>query len=667
VIAQQPLAAAGQTPAEQVWLLAVGDLLARYRRMRGDAVHYRAGWSGHGLAVEVAVERALGPALAAYDLAQFNAACRASAVEGLEQGQALAEWLSAWPDPADSYLTLDPEAIDKVWAALRRLWDAGHLRHELRVGPVCPRCATPLSAAEAIRRSAEREAHSAWLCLPLLEAGQVQDAYLLAWTPAAWTVFGLVALAVHPQADYALVELPMGRGYSPLRLVLAEAALERTLNSPYRLVRRLPGKALRSARYRPLFTFLPASEDANQVVLSESVPLDRGSGVAPVSPAYDSLSLALAAAHNLPLSELIDQGGRLTDAAGAWRGLMPLDAEPLLLEDLRTRGLLFREETETRAQALCPYCDTPLLPLARPVWLVGSWSVGRDRAWGVPLPVWACDRCGHEVCVGGLADLLVLADRSGTARTDLDAGQIDPHRPAVDRLVFPCERCGGTMRRLSPVLDAAWEAAVIPWALSPEPGPADVAIGLGDRELGWLGDLTEMAALLRGSLAWGQAVALPEGGIESAWDQRQPAPADALRWAAYTGVTPDQAEQDLLRPLWAWVYKQTGSQDAEITLPPQPGAAEGMGGDQVPARLRQAVSVVTEALEECDLPRATRELTALAGDLSGLHAPRPSERAGLIDMLSRLLAPFVPHLAEAIYQAGGHTTSVHLAGWPALS
>jgi len=667
VIAQQPLAAAGQTPAEQVWLLAVGDLLARYRRMRGDAVHYQAGWSGHGLAVEIVVERALGPALAAYDLGRFNAACRASAVEAIERSQALAAWLGAWPDPADSYLTLDPAAIDKVWAALRRLWEAGQLRQELRIGPVCPRCATPLSAAEASRRSAKREAHSAWLCLPLIEAGQVQDAYLLAWIPAAWTVFGLVALAVHPQAGYALVELPMGEGYSPLRLVLAEAALERAVHGPYRLVRRLPGKALRGARFRPLFTFLPASKGANQVVLNESVPLDRGSGVMPVSPAYDPLSLALAAAHNLPRSELIDQGGRLTDAAGAWRGLMPLDAEPLLLEDLRTRGLLFREETETRAQALCPYCDTPLLPLARSVWLVGLWSVGRDRAWGTPLPVWACDRCGHEVCVGGIADLLVLADRSGAARTGLDSGQLDPHRPAVDRLVFRCEPCGGTMRRLSPVLDEAWEVAVLPWALSPEPGPADVAIGLGDRELGWLGDLTEMAALLRGSLAWGQAVTLPEAGIETAWDQRQSAPADALRWAAYTGVTPDQAEQDLLRPLWAWVYRQTGSQDAEITLPPQPGAAEGMGGDQVLARLRQAVSTVTEALEECDLPRATRELTALAGDLSGLYAPQPSERAGAIDMLSRLLAPFVPHLAEAIYQAGGHTTSVHLAGWPALS
>ncbi len=667
MIAQQPLAAAGQSPAEQVWLLAVGDLLARYRRMRGDMVHHQVGWSGHGLAVEVAVEGALGPALAGYDLGRFSAACRASAVEGIERGQVLAERLGVWSDPADGYLTLDPAAVDKVWFALQRLWEADHLKHEVRVGPVCPRCATPLSAAEVSRRSAAREASSAWLCLPWVESGQAQDAYLLAWTPAAWTVFGLVALAVHPQADYVLVELPAGRSHSPLRLVLAEAALDRTLHGPYRLVRRLPGKALRGARYRPLFTFLPASKGTNQVVVSESVPLDRGTGVMPVSPAFDSLSLQVAAAHKLPLPELIDQGGRLGDAAGPWRGLSPLDAEPVLLEDLRTRGLLFHEEAETRPQALCPYCETSLLPLARPVWMVGSWNVGRDRVWGVPLPVWACDRCGQAACVAGLADLLVLAGRSGAAPAGLDAGQIDPHRPAVDRLVFPCEQCGGTMRRVSAVLDAALEAAVLPWALSPEPGPADVAVGLGDRELGWLGDLTEMAALLLGSLAWGQAVTLPEGGIAEDSDPRQLTPADALRWAAYTGTSPDQAELDFMRPLWAWVDGQTGSQNvAGVAPPPRSGVEQEGSDDQLQARLRQAVSTVTESLEVCDLSQATRELTALAGDLSGSYRTHRSD-AEAIDTLSRLLAPFVPYLAEAVYQAGGHTTSVHLAGWPAVS
>jgi len=157
---------------------------------------------------------------------------------------------------------------------------------------------------------------------------------------------------------------------------------------------------------------------------------------------------------------------------------------------------------------------------------------------------------------------------------------------------------------------------------------------------------------------------------ETGWDQRQPTPADALRWAAYTGTTPGQAEQDFLRVLWALAQRQAGLPDgAGIASPPQPGAERGAGDERLEARLRLAVSTVTEALEACDLSRATRELTALAGDLSSSTVPQQWKvRDEAVEVLARLLAPFVPHLAEAIYQISGPTaTSVHLAGWPAVS
>ena len=223
------------------------------------------------------------------------------------------------------------------------------------------------------------------------------------------------------------------------------------------------------------------------------------------------------------------------------------------------------------------------------------------------------------------------------------------------------------MHRVAPVLDAALEAAVLPWASSPQPGPADVAVGLGDREVGWLGDLTEMAALLRGSLAWGQVVTLPGGDVGTEWDQRQITAADALRWAAYTGTTPAQAEEDFLQPLWAWVQQQSGSQGRVEAVSPQPGAEEGNLSVGLRARLRQVVLTVTEGLDGCDLSKATRELAALAGDL---FDPAMTEQPEIeaVETLGRLLAPFVPHLAEAIYQASSHpATSVHLAGWPAVS
>jgi isoleucyl-tRNA synthetase len=170
-IVQQPLAVAGQPRAEQVGLLALSDLLARYRSMRGNRVRCQRGWSCHGLPVELAVEGSLPAEMLGVDLAGFTAACHDEALHRLRAGEALAAELGVWIEPEDSYATLTPEAIADTWAAVKRLWDRGHLRRERIVAPVCPRCATPLSAAEARRHRLEAQSRSIWMQLPWIPTG----------------------------------------------------------------------------------------------------------------------------------------------------------------------------------------------------------------------------------------------------------------------------------------------------------------------------------------------------------------------------------------------------------------------------------------------------------------------------------------------------------------
>jgi isoleucyl-tRNA synthetase len=659
VVYQQPLLAAGQTEADQIRLLAVADLLTRTWYMQGDRVHRQVGWACHGLPIEVAVERSLGPDLADYDLARFSAACHHAAVEGIQRGEVLAERLGVWLDPAEVYATITLQAIGTVWGVLRRLWDAGRLECRRRVVSVCPRCATPLSVMEANRRVVEVEGSAIWLRVPW--EGE-PDTYFLVWSPVPWTLMGMVALAAHPNASYGLVELATREGLPAPRLMLSEAALDRTVAGRFRLIRKVSGRHLRGARYRPPFTFQPAGDTMGRVVLSEAVPLDQGTGLLPVTPGFDAQSLALAETHGLPVPELLDDWGNLVDSVTPWRGLSPLDAEPLLIDSLQARGLLFRRRNQARPQPLCPYCEAPLLPQAREVWSVetssGPWIVGRDRVWGTPLPVWVCERCREMACVAGLDDL--------SLRTGLEVEQMGLHRPAVDQLTFPCQACGGTMKRLAPVVDAAFETAVLPWAIAPQPGPADLAVGLGDRHLGWLGDLAETAALLRGTLAWEQAVALPEDEGDAVLGQERGQPADAVRWAAYTHTTPIQAERDFLRPLWGWVVPLL----MEPSIPEDEGGQAGELLDRwLHARLHSTSTSLTEALQACDPWRAAGQLASLLGDIAGWYTPhRPGGARQELGLLCRLLAPFVPHLAEAIYQRAESATgdSVHLAGWPSI-
>jgi isoleucyl-tRNA synthetase len=661
VLYQQPLGAAGQSPAAQVRLLATADLVARYRAMKGDAVHRQVGWTGHGLPVEVGVERTLGADVAGYDLARFNAACRQTAVEGKRQGAALAERLGVWLAADGTYDTLSPQAIGAVWGALRRLWAAGRLNYDHRVVPFCSRCATPLSEAEAARRSIEVETRSIWLRLPW--DGEA-NAYVLVWTPQPWTLVGMVALAAHPDVSYILVELTGDQAHPPARLLLSEPALNRTLNETYKIVRRLSGKALSGTHCHLPFTFLPAGTGAGCMVLSRDVPLDRGTGLLPVTPTFDMLSLTLAQDRDLPVPHFLDDWGGLGDSITPWQGLSPLDAEPLLVEDVRARGLLFREQSAAGQRVLCPHCETPLLPLDWSVWLVEMgdepWIVGRDRAWGAPLPLWICERCGEELCVAGLDDL--------AHRTGLDADQIEPHRPAVDRLTFACETCGGTMHRVAAVIDAAFEAAVLPVATATHPIPADLAIGLGDRDRGWLGDLTGLAGLMHDSPAWQQAMALAEGMPETGWSLERVTPADALRWAAYTGTTPERAEHEFLRPLWqVFVALHEPPPVMETEAVPPSGECRDLFDRWLLARLYQATGAVSQALEIGKPGRAAGELAALVSDLGDWYVPHhPGGDSQVLATLSQLLAPFVPHLAEAIHrQAKGRAApSVHLTAWP---
>jgi len=664
-VALQPLLAAGMPSSEQVGLLATGDLITRYQAMRGWPVRRHGGWICHGLSVELAVERALDPELPGHDLATFCAACREAAIEGVEEGEALAGRLAVWPEPEATFLSLEPQAVGLVWGALRRLWDGGRLKRERRVTPVCPRCATPLSSSEAARRAVEVEARSAWVRLPW---GDEPDTYLLVWTPAPWTLVGMVAVAANPGTDYALVEALAGEDLSPDqaaarsgRLLVAEPALKRAIPGDYRIVRRLSGRSLRGSRYRPPFTFLATEAGTGQVLLSDAVPVDNGTGLWPVTPAFDAPSLAMAERHGLPIPELLDDWGALGDVVTHWRGLGPLDAEPLLIEDLEARGLLFAERTSPGRRALCPHCATPLLSLVRSVWVLempgDAWVVSRDRAWGVSLPVWECKQCGHALCVAGLDDL--------ARRTGMDIAQIDPHRPAVDRLAFACEKCGGMMRRVAPVLDASLESAILSNLGLPPAGTAGLVIGVGDERLGWLGDFARVAGLLRGSPAWEQALAVPEGRPEVAWDLERHTPADALRWAAYTDTTPDQAEREFLQPLWRLI--------ASLLDPPavQDRLAGGATGELLDrwaaARLYHAATAASRALDERAPRRAAGELAALVGDLAAWYVPRrPGAARELLGPLTGLLAPFVPYLAEAVHRRASRRSgpSIHLEGWP---
>src|SRR4051794_8724162 len=263
VFYEGPPTANGRPGSHHVLARVFKDIYPRFKTMRGHYVERKGGWDTHGLPVEIAVEQKLGlkskADIEAYGIAEFNAQCRESVFEFLEDWQALTERIAMWVDLDDAYRTLDTTYIESVWWALRQIWDKGLLYEGHRVVPYCPRCGTALSSHELAMGYKDVVDPSVYVRFPVAEDGGVVQAgdELLVWTTTPWTLVSNAAVAVDPELTY--VRAKTGALEAPV--VLAGALVERVLGAEgVQVLAKFPGAALDGVRYGPPFPYISAAE-----------------------------------------------------------------------------------------------------------------------------------------------------------------------------------------------------------------------------------------------------------------------------------------------------------------------------------------------------------------------------------------------------------------------
>ena len=221
--------------------------------MCGYRVPRKAGWDCHGLPVELEVEKQLGISskreIEEFGIDKFNARCRESVFEYVEEWNRLTERIGFWIDLDDPYVTLEDSYIESVWWSLRRLWDDGRLYEGHKVVPYCPRCGTALSSHEVALGYEDVEDPSIYVRFPLLdERGAETGESLLIWTTTPWTLPGNVAVAVAPEVTYAEARV---EGET---LILAEPLVEKVLGEGVEIVGHIPGRDLVGRHYKgPVF------------------------------------------------------------------------------------------------------------------------------------------------------------------------------------------------------------------------------------------------------------------------------------------------------------------------------------------------------------------------------------------------------------------------------
>ncbi|HEY9077623.1 MAG TPA: isoleucine--tRNA ligase [Anaerolineaceae bacterium] len=752
VFFEGPPTANGRPGVHHVLARAIKDIFPRYKTMRGYHVVRRGGWDTQGLPVEIEVEKKLGftnkNQIEEFGIAKFNALCRESAFAYIQEWEKLTERIAFWVDLKTAYVTYTNEYLESVWWILKNFWDKGVLYQGFKVLPYCPRCGTPLSDHEVALGYEETSDPSVFIRMPLVDSPGTS---LLVWTTTPWTLPGNVAVAAHPDVDYVTVERDLAEGGKE-RLILAEALVKRVFgDEPVQVVDRFKGKTLKGKRYHPLFTFLPLEKPAHYVVLANFVTIEDGSGLVHIAPAFGAEDMQVSLEHDLPVLMTVAEDGTFISDVRPWSGVFVKDADPFITDDLRARGLLYQAGTYTHTYPFCWRCSTPLLYYARPTWYIRTsqykdrlvtlnekinwypghikngrfgnwlennidWALGRERYWGTPLPVWECESCHSQECVGSVKE---MSERAGRDLKDLDL-----HRPYVDQVTFKCKDCGGVMRRVPEVIDCWFDSGSMPVAQwhypfenqdkFKEQFPADFISEAVDQTRGWFYSLHAISTLLfdqecfRNVIclglildAQGQKMSKSRGNIVDPWEVIKQHGSDAMRWYLYTASPPGQERRfsidlvgEVIRNLSLMLWNTYSFFVTYANLDgwkPSNTTPEYSPLDRwLRSALHTLVRDVTTAFENYDVLGATRPVETFINNLSNWYLRRSRRRfwksendgdkqaayATLYEALvtiSKLLAPTMPFMAEELYQNlvrqvdPDAPISVHLADWPGYS
>ncbi|MFN8081785.1 MAG: isoleucine--tRNA ligase [Kineosporiaceae bacterium] len=476
----------------------VKDVVPRYQTMRGRRVERRFGWDCHGLPAEVEAEKQLGIAHKAeiekMGIATFNDACRSSVLAYTKDWEDYVHRQARWVDFENDYKTLDLDYMESVMWAFKSLWDKGLVYEGFRVLAYCWRCETPLSNTETRMDDVYRDRQDPAVTVAFeLTSGPAAGAKALIWTTTPWTLPSNLAMAVHPDVAYVVVDHE-GTSYLLAEARLAAYARELGDDAASRVTARFTGAELVGSTYTPPFAYFAGRTNAHQILTADYVTTEDGTGIVHIAPAFGEEDKLVTDAADIEPVVPVDAQGRFTAEVSDYAGMQVFEANPRIVADLKAAGVLLRHETYEHPYPHCWRCDNPLIYKAVSSWFVkvssfkdrmvelnqqihwvpehikdGSfgkwlanardWSISRNRYWGSPIPVWVSDDPTHPRTdvYGSLEEL----------QRDFGVEVTDLHRPYIDELTRPNpdDPTGkSTMRRVPEVLDCWFESGSMPFA-----------------------------------------------------------------------------------------------------------------------------------------------------------------------------------------------------------
>ena len=693
-----PPTANGKPHIGHVLTRVIKDMIPRYRTMKGYMVPRKAGWDTHGLPVEIEVEKKLGldgkDQIEAYGLEPFIKQCKESVWKYKGMWEDFSGTVGFWADMENPYVTYHDDYIESEWWALKEIWNKKLLYKGFKIVPYCPRCGTPLSSQEVAQGYKDVKERSAIARFKVKD----EDAYILAWTTTPWTLPSNVALCVNPEETYAKVKAADGYTY-----YMAEALLDTVLGKlgdaengvkAYEVLETMTGKDLEFKEYEPLFDCAvdickKQNKKAYYVVCDTYVTLTDGTGVVHIAPAFGEDDAKVGRSYDLPFVQLVDGKGNMTEET-PYAGVFVKKADPMVLEDLDKKGLLFAAPKFEHSYPHCWRCDTPLIYYARESWYikmtavkddlirnnntinwipesigkgrfgdwltnVQDWAISRNRYWGTPLNIWECS-CGHQECIGSRAE---LTERSGNP----EDAKVELHRPYIDAVTMKCPECGGEMHRVPEVIDCWFDSGAMPFAQHHYPFenkdifekqfPAQFISEAVDQTRGWFYSLLAESTILFNKAPYenvivlghvqdenGQKMSKSKGNAVDPFDALQTYGADAIRWYFYINSAPwlpnrfhgkavQEGQRKFMGTLWntyAFFVLYANIDNFDASRYTLDYSKLSVMDKWILSKLNSVVGEVDDDLGNYKIPEAARALQEFVDDLSNWYVRRSRER-----------------------------------------
>ncbi|MBF0458094.1 MAG: isoleucine--tRNA ligase [Nitrospirae bacterium] len=509
------------------------DIIVKFHTMNGHYSPYVPGWDCHGLPIELQADKELGSKKHSVTIIEKRAHCRSYAQKFIDIQRAEFIRLGVFGDWSNPYITMDYDYEADIVAEFFKIVTQGYVYRGKKPVHWCPTCVTALAEAEVeydlipspeiyVKFKLDDDS-----VIKLFGNKPDKDVFIVIWTTTPWTLPANLALAVHPDIDYVVVDAEEASYIVAAQLL--EKVLEKLLiigrNST--IIKQVKGKELEG-----LNAHHPFIDRLSQVVLGDFVTTEVGTGVVHIAPGHGEDDYRVGIKYGLDIYVPVDDRGKFTDAAEenlkgelVLKGKFVLDknTNKEIIDTLKNNHTYLTGSTDDfkHSYPICWRCKKPVIFRATEQWFISmehvelkkraveeidkvtwvpswgkdriyamvknrpDWCISRQRTWGVPIALLLCKECGEVVTDKVVLDKIVAQFREHSSDVWFT---LEPQELLPDG--YKCKKCGGgTFAKETDILDVWFDSGVSQAAVlerrSNLTWPADMYLEGSDQHRGW--------------------------------------------------------------------------------------------------------------------------------------------------------------------------------------